>query len=53
MIEAGAAKYKNAVVANWEALAAQNPDWFYGNGPHMPPGGAGAKAMACLIAGDI
>jgi hypothetical protein len=51
VIEAGARAYKNVAVANWEPLAAANPDWFYGDvGPHMPEGGPGAKAMAGLIA---
>jgi hypothetical protein len=53
VIESGAAHYKNAVVANWEAVAAKNPGWFYGTGPHMPIGGTGAQAMACLITGYL
>jgi hypothetical protein len=53
VIEAGARRYRNVVVANWERLAAANPHWFYGDGPHMPEGGPGAHAMARLIAGCV
>jgi hypothetical protein len=50
VIEAGAKQYHNVAVANWEPLAAVNPEWFYdGVGPHMPIGGLGAQAMARLI----
>lgn len=54
VIEAGARAYKDVVVANWEPLAAANPDWFYGDvGPHMPEGGPGAEVLARLIAGCV
>jgi hypothetical protein len=53
VMEAGAKAYRNTVVANWELLAAANPHWFYGDGPHMPEGGPGARAMARLIAGCV
>jgi hypothetical protein len=54
VIEAGARQYRNVAVANWEPLAAANPEWFYGGvGPHMPIGGPGAQAMARLIANCV
>jgi hypothetical protein len=53
VIEAGAMAFKNVAVANWEPLAAANPGWFYGDGPHMPEGGTGARAMASLIAACV
>jgi hypothetical protein len=54
VIESAATQYKNVAIANWEPLAAANPEWFYGGvGPHMPEGGPGAQAMASLIAGCV
>ena len=37
-------------VADWETLANFHPEWFAGDGVHMPIGGAGGSAYAALIA---
>jgi len=36
-------------VADWDALADVHPEWFAGDGVHMPIGGDGAQAFAELI----
>ena len=46
----GAARYPNVVVADWASLAAQNPQWFGSDGTHLPIDGAGAAALASLVA---
>jgi len=46
----GVARYPNTVLADWQGLAAQNPQWFYADGTHLPIGGPGAQALADLIA---
>ena len=53
IIASAPSQYPNAVVADWEALAAQNPGWFYSDGTHMPIGGPGAVAYASLVASKI
>ncbi len=53
LIEQAAGRYKNVVVANWAALAAGHPDWFYSDEVHMAIGGPGAAAMAALIASKV
>jgi len=53
-LAAGVARYpKVAVLANWEALAAQHPEWFYSDGTHLPIGGPGAQALAALVASQV
>ena len=53
-LAAGVARYpKVAVLANWEALAAQHPGWFYSDGTHLPIGGTGAQALAALVASKV
>jgi len=53
-LAAGVARYpKVAVLADWEALASQHPEWFYSDGTHMPIGGPGAQALAALVASKI
>jgi hypothetical protein len=42
--------YPNVVVADWAAVASQHPGWFYGDATHLPFGGAGARALAALVA---
>jgi hypothetical protein len=49
----GAARFPNVVVADWATLAAQNPQWFGGDGTHLAIGGPGAVALASLIASDL
>jgi hypothetical protein len=46
----GATRYPNAVVADWATLAAQNPAWFGADGTHLAIDGAGADALAQLVA---
>ncbi|HLN04926.1 MAG TPA: hypothetical protein VK217_01505 [Acidimicrobiales bacterium] len=53
-LAAGVARYpKVAVLADWAALAAQHPEWFYSDGTHMPIGGPGAQALAALVASKV
>jgi hypothetical protein len=54
VLAAGVARYPAvAVLADWQALAAQNPGWFYSDGTHLPIGGPGAQALAGLVASKI
>ena len=46
----GASRYPHVVVADWATLAAQNPQWFGGDGTHLGIDGPGADALAGLIA---
>jgi hypothetical protein len=50
VIASGAARYPNVVVADWATLAAQNPQWFGGDGTHLGIDGTGADALAALAA---
>ena len=52
-LEQGVPMYADARLADFNALADQNPGWFGSDGVHMPVGGAGAQAMARLIADTI
>jgi hypothetical protein len=52
-LEQGVPMYANARLADFNALADANPQWFGSDGVHMPIGGAGAQAMASLIASTI
>jgi hypothetical protein len=52
-LEQGVPMYPNTRLANFNALADANPQWFGSDGVHMPVGGAGAQAMASLIASEI
>ena len=49
LLAAATRRYPNVVVANWNRLASAHPSWFYGDGIHMPIGGAGAQAYAQLL----
>ena len=49
----GAARYHNVVVADWATLAAQNPQWFGGDGTHLAIDGPGADALAALVASTL
>lgn len=53
LMKAAAATHRNVVVADWQALAAAHPGWFYSDGVHMLTGGAGARAYARLIASKV
>jgi lysophospholipase L1-like esterase len=52
-LEEGVPMYKNTRLADFNALADANPDWFGSDGVHMAIGGTGAQAMAHLIASEI
>jgi hypothetical protein len=52
-LEQGVPMYPNARLADFNALADANPQWFGSDGVHMPIGGTGAQAMASLIASRI
>jgi hypothetical protein len=45
--------YDNTRLADFNALADANPEWFGPDGVHMQIGGPGAQAMASLIASKI
>jgi hypothetical protein len=49
----GVRSYPRARIADFNKLADQHPGWFYGDGVHMPIGGAGAQAMAQVIKAQI
>jgi hypothetical protein len=49
----GASRYPNVVIADWAALAAQNPQWFGADGTHLAIDGPGADALASLIASTL
>ncbi len=53
ILASGVDRYPRAVLADWEGLAAQHPEWFYGDGTHLPINGAGAQALAALIASKV
>ena len=50
LIRSGCRHVRDCTVAEWEDLAAANPDWFYADGVHMPIGGTGGQAYADLVA---
>jgi hypothetical protein len=49
----GVVRDPKAVLADWESLAAMHPEWFYGDGTHLPIDGTGAQALAALIASKV
>ncbi len=49
----GVPRYPRDRLADFNKLADKNPQWFYGDGVHMPIGGTGARAMALLIKSQI
>jgi hypothetical protein len=49
VLAAGATSFHNVVIADWAALAAQNPEWFGPDGTHLAIDGPGADALASLI----
>jgi hypothetical protein len=49
----GAMRYPNVVIADWSTLATQNPGWFGTDGTHLPINGAGAMALAALVASSL
>jgi hypothetical protein len=53
VIAAGASRYPDVVVADWSTLAAQNPQWFGGDGTHLAIDGPGADALASLVTSTL
>ena len=53
VLAAGAARYPHVVIADWDALAAQNPSWFGSDGTHLAIDGAGTSELAALIASKL
>jgi hypothetical protein len=52
-LESAVPFYREDKLADFDALANENPEWFGSDGVHMPIGGPGAQAMAKLIASCI
>jgi len=50
VLAAGVSRYPNAVLADWNTMATQNPGWVYSDGVHLPIDGTGAQALAALVA---
>lgn len=53
VLAAGAARYPNVVIADWQTMAAQNPSWFGSDGTHLAIDGAGTTELASLIASKL
>ena len=53
VLAAGVAHYRDARLADFNALAVRHPEWFAADGVHMPIGGPGAQAMAALIKSEL
>jgi hypothetical protein len=53
VLAAGVAHYPDAVLADWNGLADQNPGWLYSDGTHLPIDGPGATALAGLVAAKV
>ena len=49
VIHAGCTPSRRCTVADWNGLAAGNPQWFGKDGVHMPIGGTGGQAYAELV----
>lgn len=50
LIRDTAKAHPNVVLADWFLLSEPHPEWFYGDGIHLPIGGIGATALANLLA---
>ena len=51
VLRAGVARWKNAVLLDWNWQASRHPGWIYSDGIHLQP--AGAAAYARLIASKL
>ncbi len=49
----GVARYPTTVLADWQGVAAQHPEWFYADGTHLQINGPGAQALAGVIASKV
>jgi hypothetical protein len=53
VLASGASRYPDVFIADWATLAAQNPQWFGGDGTHLAIDGPGATALAMLITSTL
>ena len=53
VLAAGVAASKNAVLADWNALATEHPEWFGADGTHIAFSGPAPDALSKLIAAKI
>lgn len=53
VLASGVARYPKTVLADWNSLATEHPEWFYSDGTHLPIDGVGAQALAALIASKV
>lgn len=53
VIHAGCTAAQHCTVADWNALADGNPQWFGRDGVHMPIGGTGGEAYAEMVVGGL
>jgi hypothetical protein len=53
VLERGVSRYPSTVLADWQSLASQHPEWFYPDGTHLPISGPGSQALAWLIASKL
>jgi len=53
VLRGGVARYANTTIADWYTLESQHPEWVYSDGTHLPIGGAGAQALAALVASEV
>jgi hypothetical protein len=51
VLAAGVKRYPNAVLVDWQVESANHPEYFWGDGIHLRPGGA--KVYAGLIAANV
>jgi hypothetical protein len=50
VLSQGVAHFARTVLVNWYQLAVAHPTWLYATQTHMPIDGAGAQALAALVA---
>ena len=53
VLAAGVAASKNAVLADWNALASEHPEWFGADGTHIAFSGPAPDALSKLIAAKV
>jgi hypothetical protein len=53
VIASGVARYPNAVLADWNAVASEHPEWFGSDGTHIPFSGPAPEALSKLVADKI
>ena len=53
VLAAGVARYKNAVLVDWNSIANANPGWFGSDGTHISFGGPAPAAISAAIAKEL